>query len=162
MRTLLGQAATRVPCLQDRRGKSLLSRISGLRLGPPTSRRRREQHSGRREGGREEAGAGITKPRAWPGGDILIKPILSPRQKRGTCPALSPRWPQRHPFFLLKEQSPSAAGETEARSLNYRRVAEGRDESPLRLPAFLLRMLRSPFRPPGLVSTQDWPAAGPR
>lgn len=41
-------------------------------------------------------------------------------------------------------------------------MAEGRDESPIRLPALLLRMLRSPFRPPGLVSTQDGPATGPR
>lgn len=40
-------------------------------------------------------------------------------------------------------------------------MAEGRDESPIRLPALLLRMLRSPFRPPGLVSTQDGPATGP-
>lgn len=53
------------------------------------------------------------------------------------------------------------AGETEARSLSYQRVAGERDESPIRLPVLLLRMLPSPFWPRGLVGTQDWPAAGP-
>lgn len=128
----------------------------------PTSRRRREQRSGRREGGREEAGAGITKPRAWPGGDILIKPTLSRRQKRGYSPCTQSSMASASLVFPAEGIVTFTVGETEARSLNYRRVAGGRNESPIRLPVFLLRMLRSPFWPRGFVGTPNWPATGPQ
>lgn len=99
VRTRIGQRAPCAPSPTGRCGESLL-RISGLCLGSPASPRRPEPRSGRREG----SGAGITKQRARPGGDVPIKPTLSRRAAKGLrSAAFSLQRPQCHPKYFLVE-----------------------------------------------------------
>lgn len=77
--TRIGHRHPGAPSPTGRCGESLL-RISGLCLGSPARPRRPEPRSGRREG----SGAGITKRRARPGGDVPIKPTLSRRAAKGS------------------------------------------------------------------------------
>lgn len=128
VRTLLGQAATGVPRLQDRRGESLLSRISGLRLGPPL----------------KPAPAGATQraPGGGQGGSRRWNHKAASLAGRGHSHKTDPLKAAETRYLPRTQSSMASAslvfpaeaivtltvGETETRSLNYQRVAGGRNE----------------------------------
>lgn len=98
VRTRIGHRHPGAPGPTGRCGEPLL-RISGPCLGSPARPRRPEPRSGRREG----SGAGITKRRARPGGDVPIKRPSRGGRQRGLRSALNPQRPHRRPKYFLVE-----------------------------------------------------------